>query len=202
MTSPSAPPVSSGQPARKCRRHWLLPLTVAVVLVVGGVLVLEEFVGRSVDGQAAHDSVCCWEKDAGPDSVSHRIGVRIPASAVDRRAGVKTNARYTTAILAFTLPTRDAESYLARLVPGDVTMVAPLRPGDPVPAEPDSSFRHLRLPEPSRAGPSSGTRTISLCSDAASEEAARLRHCVDVYRGPAAGAHDTRLYFRSAVAGQ
>lgn len=181
----------------------LLSLAIALALAAGGLTALKLLADQALDEQIEHDMTCCWEKNATAASVARRIGIRIPGSATDRRAGVKENDRQTIAVLAFTVPTRDAESYLTRLVPKDQTMVTPARPGGATPHEPDSTFRHLGLPEPSTAAPESGVLTVNLCDDAASEEAAYLKHCVDVYRLPVPETDDsTRLYFRSHVAGQ
>lgn len=179
-------------------------LSLAVVLAVlgGGVAVVALLTQRAVDRRTEHDST--WREGVTAASVAQRIGIRTPKSATGERAGVRDNSRYTVALITFTVPTRDAQSYLARLVPEDTDMVTPVAPGDTPPPAPDASFRKLGLPDPATAEPDSGVRTANLCPDANSKEAAHLKHCVDVYQGPVAGGGDarTRLYFRATVAGQ
>lgn len=203
MTSSLFHPAPASRPRRSNRRLLLLSLVVVFALVAGGIAAFSLLVDEALDEEVKRDRTCCWDKHATVASVARRIGIRIPTSAIDRRAGVKENDRQTVAVIAFTVPTRLAESYLARLVPEDERMVAPTWPDGSAPPEPDSTFRHLGLPEPSTVGPHSGVRTVNLCPDAAGKEAVHLKHCVDVYRLAVNGTADrTRLYFRSVVAGQ
>jgi hypothetical protein len=198
-SSPAAPPAP---PVRGTLRQWLLALAVVLVLAAAGVTALVLLSKHTAGREADQDAACCWDKHASPDSVGDRIGIRTPASATGQHAGVKTNSRYTTAILAFTLPTKDAQAYLVQLIPKGTSMVSPEWPDGTAPPEPDSTFRHLGLPEPSTAGPHSKVSTVSLCPKSLGGDSpdSDLKHCVNIYQRPGPSGQ-TWLYFRSVVAG-
>lgn len=211
MTSVSTPPTPPVRPPSRAAWKYLLlalalllVLTVLLVLAVGGALAL--LADQAIDQESKQDAKCCWEKHATAASVSERLGVHIPASATDQRAGVKQNSRNTIALLAFSLPTRDADAYLAQLLPEDWTMEPPDGIGGAAPVEASSSFRHLGLPEPGTAGPESDVRAVvGLCPDSlgGAAKSDTLKRCIDLYRRPVTGPGDqTWLYFRSQVAGQ
>ncbi len=202
MKSTSGPPTPSAPPVRGTLKQWLLALAMLLVLAAAGVTALVLLTKHTAGKGARQEATCCWDEHASPNSVGGRIGIRTPASATDQHAGVKRNSRYTTAVLAFTLPTKDAQAYLGQLIPKGTSMVTPERPDGTAPPEPDSTFRHLGLPEPSTPGPHSDVSTVSLCPKSLGGDSLdiALKHCVDIYQRPGPS-EQTWLYFRSMVAG-
>ncbi|GAA2946162.1 hypothetical protein ACFPN0_23190 [Kitasatospora cinereorecta] len=124
------------------------------------------------------------------------LGIRIPATASDRRAGYKVGERYDTGLLSFVLPADDAETYTGRLIEDGTEMIKNFHPEEKD-YRPAAAFGHLGLPEPETFV--QGLRTISLCpDDLATSEGKYLQRCVDLF------AHEftpgtTRIYVRSTI---
>ncbi|WP_254667839.1 hypothetical protein [Streptomyces griseus] len=142
------------------------------------------------------EMTCCWEDGATPAWMSDRMGIRIPGTASDRRAGYKVGERHDTGLLSFVLPTAEAETYTGRLIPDGTEMIKNIHPEEKD-YRPAAAFGHLGLAEPET--PVQGLRRISLCpDDLATPEGRYLRRCVDLF------AHEftpgtTRIYVRSTI---
>ncbi|ORT58957.1 hypothetical protein BKD26_16540 [Streptomyces sp. CB03238] len=166
----------------------------AVASAVALVLVFALLMDKWLSDYEAESSQ--WRDGATPAWLSGEMGVRIPAEASDRRAGYRTSSRYDTGILAFTLPTADANAYLDRLVPSDVTLNKNLHP-EPQGYAPMAGFAHLGLPEPETL--TTGLRRTSFCPEnAPTTEGRYLAYCVALF------AHEyksgsTRIYIRSTI---
>jgi hypothetical protein len=176
-------------------RRMIVVLGVAFTVVAGGIVAVALLGDRAVSESAAKEKNCCWEKGITPRVLSDRIGIRIPEEATDRQAALKTNFRYATGILAFTLPEHTANGYLSRMVPEDIRMIANVAP-KPDAYKGDAPFTHLGPTEPETI--TSNLRKTALCpEDTNTPEGSRLRSCVDLY------AHEfepgsTRIYVRSS----
>ncbi|MFI6724722.1 hypothetical protein NRF20_11200 [Streptomyces sp. R-74717] len=177
-------------------RPLLLALGVTVVVVVGGIVAFSVLSDKWLSDAAKKDKNCCWEQSATPVGISERIGIRIPQGAVDRRAAFKSNSRYDTGILAFTLPTDEADGYVGRLIDADTRMAPNVAP-KPDAYQGDAPFTHLGLPEPETLASNLGRSSVCP-EDTETVEGKYLRNCVDVY------AHEfepgsTRIYIRSHI---
>ncbi|MEU7033482.1 hypothetical protein ABZ958_07335 [Streptomyces sp. NPDC046237] len=176
-------------------RRLLVVLGVALTAVIGGFAAVALLGDRAVSETAAKEKNCCWEKGVTSAGLSERIGIRIPEGASDSKAAVKTNSRYETGILAFTLPEDAANRYLSRMVPEDTRMIANIAPKHDA-YKGDAPFTHLELTEPETI--TSNLGKTALCpEDTATPEGKHLRSCVDLY------AHEfepgsTRIYVRSS----
>ena len=128
--------------------------------------------------------------------MSDQMGIRIPDTASDRRAGYKVGERYDTGLLSFVLPTDEAETYASRLIRSGTKMIENLHPEEKD-YRPAAAFGHLGLPEPETFV--KGLRKTSLCpDDLATPEGKYLQRCVDLF------AHEftpgtTRIYVRSTI---
>ncbi|MET9130475.1 hypothetical protein [Streptomyces antibioticus] len=168
---------------------------VVLMVLAGGIAGVALLGDRAVSDAAAEEKNCCWEKGVTPAGLGERIGIRMPEEATDRRAAVKSNSRYSTGILAFTLSEGTANGYLSRMVPEDTRMIANIAP-KPDAYKGDAPFTRLGLTEPETI--TSDLRKTSLCpEDTGTPEGEYLRSCVDIY------AHDfasgrTRIYVRSS----
>ncbi|MEU0394534.1 hypothetical protein ABZ208_17500 [Streptomyces sp. NPDC006208] len=138
---------------------------------------------------------CCWEDGATFAWMSDVMGVRVPDKAADRRAGYKVGMRFDSGLLAFTLPSPQAEKYLVALRPAGVVAIENLHPEDKN-YKPAAGFRHLGLPEPETF---EETRLGGLCEgDVNTPEGKEVTYCVDIF------AHEfqpgtTRIYMRSTI---
>ncbi|MFF8322909.1 hypothetical protein ACF06V_37870 [Streptomyces bobili] len=191
----TAVPAPEGKRRPTDARRMLVVLGVALTVVAGGIAAVALLGDRAVSETAAKDKNCCWEKGVTPAGLGDRIGIRIPEEATDRKAAVKTNSRYDTAILAFTLPEDTADGYLSRMVPEDTRMIANIAP-KPDAYKGDAPFTHLGLTEPETI--TSNLGKTALCpEDTETPEGKHLRSCIDLY------AHEftpgrTRIYVRSS----
>ncbi|URM90213.1 hypothetical protein LUW75_09670 [Streptomyces sp. MRC013] len=141
------------------------------------------------------ETTCCWEEGVTPAWMSDQIGIRIPETASDRRAGYKVGQRYDTGLLSFVLETAEAEAYTGGLIRDDTRMIENFHPKGKD-YRPAAAFRHLGLPEPETLV--KGLRRISLCPDGLkTPEGKYLQRCIDLFT------HEfepgtTRIYVRSA----
>ncbi|MDK1476458.1 hypothetical protein QNO07_24135 [Streptomyces sp. 549] len=173
----------------------IIVLGVVFAAVAGGVAAVALLADRTLSETAAKDKECCWEKGVTPAGLSERIGIRIPEKATDPKAGVKSNSRYDTGILAFTLPEDTANDYLARMVPEGTKMVANIAPKHDA-YKGDAPFTHLGLTEPETIS-SNLVRTALCPEDTETPEGKHLRSCVTIYaHGFEPGS--TRIYVRSS----
>ncbi|MFF0593499.1 hypothetical protein [Streptomyces antibioticus] len=172
-------------------------LGLVFLVLAGGIAGVVLLGDRAVSETAAKEKNCCWDKGVTPAGLGERIGIRMPEEATDRRAAVKSNSRYSTGLLAFTLAEGTANAYLSRMVPEGTRMIANIAP-EPDAYKRDAPFTRLGLAEPETI--TSGLRKTSLCpEDTGTPEGKYLRGCVDIY------AHDfesgrTRIYVRSSGA--
>ncbi|MEE1735097.1 hypothetical protein PUR49_00780 [Streptomyces sp. BE147] len=193
-TSPQT--AADTQPVRRRR----VPVAVVVVAVflasvttaIGVVSWVADDVSSDLTDQ---EMTCCWEEGATPAWMSDQLGIRIPKGASDRRSGYKTGQRYDTGLLAFVLPSEDAERYTGRLLRSGTEMIGNSHPEEK--GYRPAAFGHLGLPEPETFV--QGLRKASLCPDGlASSEGKYLQRCVDLF------AHEvtpgtTRIYVRSTI---
>ncbi|MCX4660083.1 hypothetical protein [Streptomyces uncialis] len=139
---------------------------------------------------------CCWEKGATPAWTSELLGIRMPDSATDRRSGYKVGQRYDSALLAFVLPSEEADAYMGRLVPDDTEMIGNLHPKEKG-YRPADAFGRLGLAEPETLV--RGLRQTGVCEDDVdTPEGRRVQRCLDLF------VHEfepgaTRVYVRSAI---
>ncbi|HET6855784.1 MAG TPA: hypothetical protein VFH94_01645 [Streptomyces sp.] len=178
------------------RRH-LVVITTAVLVLAGAAVAAFALLSDKVSSNLANEErECCWEDGATPAWMSGQMGLGVPGAASDRRAGYKTGSRYDVGILAFTLPSRDADRYLAPLNPEGAGMIPNLHP-EPENYRPAAPFGHLRLPEPEALV--EGLRKGGLCpGDVEAPDGKHIRYCVDLF------AHEfkpgaTRIYARATV---
>ncbi|MFF2726979.1 hypothetical protein ACFVS9_03625 [Streptomyces sp. NPDC058008] len=190
-TAPGEPPV----------RRRRVPVAVVVLSVFLACVAATVGVVSCVAEKVSSDSsdkemTCCWEEGATPAWMGTQMGIRIPDTASDRRAGYKTGERYDTGLLSFVLPAEEARTYTGRLVPDGTEMIANSRP-EAKGYRPAAAFGHLGLPEPETFV--RGLRKISLCPDGlTTPEGTHLQRCVDLF------AHEfspgtTRIYVRSTI---
>lgn len=188
-------PAPGRKPGSAGVRRILVVLGVTLAAVVGGIVAVALVGDRYLSETAQKEKDCCWEKGVTPAGLADRIGIRIPEEAMDRRAAVKTNSRYETGILAFTLPEDAAEGYLSRMIPEDTKMIANIAP-KPDAYKGDAPFTHLGLTEPETV--TSDLKKSDLCpEDTGTPEGKYLRTCVGIY------AHEfepgsERIYIRSS----
>ncbi|WP_344633602.1 hypothetical protein [Streptomyces glaucosporus] len=169
----------------------------AVVVAVAAAVVgsFAYFGDKALSDLDRQEKECCWADGATPEWMSEVIGVEIPASATDRRAGYKIGSRLDTGLLAFTLPSNEAEKYLVALNPGGAVTVENLRP-QPKDYKPAAAFAHLGLPEPETIREA---RRGGFCDgDLDSPEGKEANYCVKLF------AHEfkpgsTRIYLRSTI---
>jgi hypothetical protein len=177
------------------RRRNVLVLAVVLVALapvaaVAYIVVSSHWTSKSKKAQQE------WKSGATPAWMSKQMGLRIPEQAADRRAGYRTSAAYDSGILAFTLPSDDANRYLARLIPPDTKMIENFDP-EKKGYKPMAPFSHLDLPEPETLF--EGMRMSNFCPEGLSTpEGKHLQHCVDLF------AHQyrqntTRIFVRSTI---
>ncbi|MEU9009040.1 hypothetical protein AB0D12_04475 [Streptomyces sp. NPDC048479] len=182
------------------RLTWICPLLVVMgvlaSIAAAGVLALTWLFAEVDADLTKQEYECCWPEGATFAWTSNLMGARIPEEAADRRAGYKVGMRYDSGLLSFTLPSPQAEKYLAALTrPGTVT-IANLHPEDKG-YKPAAGFGHLGLPEPETIV--EGTRLGGLCSgDVKTPEAMNVHYCIELF------AHQvkpgtTRFYMRSTI---
>ncbi|MER7660911.1 MULTISPECIES: hypothetical protein [unclassified Streptomyces] len=171
----------------------LLAVIACVAAAVGGFAYLAD---DGSSDQADGEKNCCWESGATAAWIGEQIGIRIPKTASDRRAGYKTGSRHDTGLLAFTLPSPEADGYTSRLIRPGTKMIRNFHPEEKD-YRPAAAFAHLELPEPETFV--EGLRRVSLCpDDLTTPEGQYLRRCIDLF------AHEfrpgsTRIYVRSTI---
>ncbi|MGW9123290.1 hypothetical protein ACWGRV_43105 [Streptomyces sp. NPDC055663] len=182
-------------------RRRRVPVAVVVVLMllacvattIGVVSCVADDVSSDLSDQ---EMTCCWEDGATPAWMSGQLGIRIPETASDRRAGYKVGQRYDTGLLSFALPSDEAATYTGRLIRNDTKMIGNFHPEEKD-YRPAAAFGHLGLPEPETLV--EGLRKISLCPDElTTPEGKYLQRCVDLFT------HEfkpgtTRIYVRSTI---
>ncbi|MFF3458958.1 hypothetical protein ACFYXH_32505 [Streptomyces sp. NPDC002730] len=195
MNSPSNE--SSRERTARRRLQVLGVVVLAVIACVAAAVGVFAYVADEVESaQTDKEMNCCWESRATPAWMSEEIGIRIPKTASDRRAGYKTGSRYDTGLLAFTLPSQEADAYTSRLIRKGTKMIRNFHP-EKKDYRPAAAFAHLELPEPEIFV--EGLRQVSLCpDDLKTPEGQYLRRCVDLF------AHEfkpgtTRIYVRSTI---
>ncbi len=176
-------------------RPLLIAMGVLASIVAAGVLALTWLSARVDANLSKQENECCWKDGATFAWMSDAMGVRIPQEAADRRAGYKVGMRYDSGLLAFTLPSAQAEKYLVALNPSGAVTIENLHPEDKD-YKPAAGFRHLGLSEPETF---EAMRLGGLCSgDVASPEGKDVVYCISLF------AHEvrpgtTRIYMRSSI---
>ncbi|MEU3821411.1 hypothetical protein AB0E74_17620 [Streptomyces sp. NPDC030392] len=182
----------------KRRRHLPIPFVLLLAFspvpaAFGAVVWMAEEVSSDLTDK---EMTCCWEDGATPAWMSERIGIRIPETASDRRAGYKVGERYDTGLLSFVLRSDEAAAYTGRLVPPGIRMSGNLHP-EAQGYRPAAAFGHLGLREPETLV--QGLRRTSLCPDGLeTSEGQYLQRCIDLFTHefkPGA----TRIYIRSTI---
>ncbi|GAA3643198.1 hypothetical protein ACG5V6_07980 [Streptomyces chitinivorans] len=178
------------------RRTLLVTAAVVVVAAAAAIGSFAHFSDKALSDQRDKERRCCWAEGATPQWMSEVIGVRVPKSATDRRAGYKIGSRLDTGLLAFTLPSQEADEYLAPMTPEGTEMIGNFHPeGEDY--KPAAAFAHLGLPEPETIV--KGMRLGGFCpDDVGTGDAIDTNYCVDIF------AHEftpgsTRIYLRSTI---
>ncbi|MFJ6514744.1 hypothetical protein ACIQMO_14740 [Streptomyces sp. NPDC091406] len=182
---------------RRCRVPVAAVVALGFLACVAATIGVVSWVADDVSSDLTdQEMTCCWEDGATPAWMSGQLGIRIPEGASDRRSGYKTGQRYDTGLLAFVLPSEDAERYTGRLIRSGTEMIGNAHPEEKG-YRPAAAFGHLGLPEPETLV--QGLRQTSLCpDDLASPEGKNLQRCVDLFT------HEftpgtTRIYVRSTI---
>jgi hypothetical protein len=190
-------PTDSGRAGLSTRNRLLIAgaVTVAITLAaLAGILLTGSDVSVS---RTENTDACCWRDGATPESLSAEIGIRIPETASDRRAGHKSGDRADTGVLALTLPVEEADVYTSRLIRDGTEMISNLHPEKESYRPPDG-FAHLGLPEPETLV--EGLRKISVCPESLhTPEGRQLRSCINLIAHEYRRSH-TRLYVKSTLA--
>ncbi|MFH9609648.1 hypothetical protein [Streptomyces sp. NPDC017448] len=194
-TSPRTAPDT--QPVRRRRVPAAVVVVAGLLACVATAIGVVSWVADDVSSDLTdQEMTCCWEEGATPAWMSDQLGIRIPEGASDRRSGYKTGRRYDTALLAFVLPSEDAERYTGRLIRSGTEMIGNSRPEEKD-YRPAAAFGHLGLPEPETLV--QGLRKAGLCPDGlASPEGKYLQRCVDLF-AHAFTPGTTRIYVRSTI---
>lgn len=180
---------------RSLSRRLLITLGVLASIVAAGVLALTWLSAKVDSDLTKQENECCWKDGATFAWTSDAMGVRVPQEAAARRAGYKVGMRYDSGLLAFTLPSAQAEKYLEALNPSGAVTIENLHPEDKD-YKPAAGFRHLGLPEPETFD---AMRLGGLCSgDVESPEGKDVNYCIDLF------AHEvkpgaTQIYMRSTI---
>ncbi|WP_371617053.1 hypothetical protein [Streptomyces sp. NBC_00454] len=176
MSHRPAPPAG----ARR-RKPWQRRLAIGAWIFSGlcilgflGTVLTVTYGLRQSAGQA-----CCWAENATPEWAARTMGVQVPETATDRRAGLHSNVQYDVALLAFTVPTDEADRLLRPLRSEGSEMARNRYPEKPGYTRGDG-FTHLGLPEPETFV--EGMRMGSVCPrDAKTPQSESLRLCANVY---------------------
>ncbi|MFF7294989.1 hypothetical protein [Streptomyces sp. NPDC008265] len=177
------------------RRRLAVGAWVFTGLCVLGVLGTVLMVAYGLREPVERDKSCCWEENITPEWAAKSMGFRVPETATDRRAGLRTNVQYDVALLAFTVSTAEADRFLKPLQPEGTQLVHNTTPEEPGYTRSDG-FGHLGLPEPETFV--DGMRIGGLCrGDAETPEGRAVQFCTDIY------AHEfqpgtTRIYLRAS----
>jgi hypothetical protein len=168
-------------------------LLVPVVIVAFVVVLLFWSWTEPPPDDGDRDGDCCWAEGVTPAWMSDQIGIRMPESAADRRAGYKPTAMYDVGLLSFVLPAKDAERYLGRLKPKNEKLLGNAHP-EPKGYSPSVPFARLGLTEPETL--TEGIRRTTLCPDDLNTPEGRHLHvCIDLFAHET-GPDTTRLYIR------
>ncbi|MEU3775966.1 hypothetical protein AB0F11_22655 [Streptomyces sp. NPDC032472] len=178
MNRPAAP-AGAGERRSPWQRRLAIGAGVFACLSIAGVLLTVLWAMLALRGPAEHDRTCCWEENVTPEWMAKTMGFRIPETATDRRAGLRTNAQYDVALLAFTVPTPEADRFLGPLQPEGTQLVRNTHPKEPGYTRSDG-FSHLGLPEPETFV--DGMRIGGICrGDAKTPEGKAVQFCTDIY---------------------
>lgn len=181
------------------RKPWRRRLAIGAWIFSGlcvlgllGVVLTVTYGLRQPDGAGQARQPCCWAENATPEWVARTMGVQVPETATDRRAGLHSNGQCDVALLAFTVTTPEADRLVRPLRSEGSEMALNRHPEKPGYTRVDG-FTHLGLPEPETFV--EGMRTGSICPhDAKTPQSESLRLCANVY------VHEfqpgtTRIYF-------
>ncbi|KPI10899.1 hypothetical protein OV450_3207 [Actinobacteria bacterium OV450] len=175
---------SAAPPAAGTRKPWQRRLAVAAWVFTG--LCVLGFLGTALtvmyemrQPAEAERRMCCWEENATPEWTAGLLGVHVPETATDRRAGLHSNVQYDAALLAFTVTTAEADRFVQPLRRDGTQMVPNLHPEEPGFTRSDG-FTHLGLPEPETFV--EGMRSTSVCPrEAKTPESGALGLCAEIH---------------------
>ncbi|MFI1281846.1 hypothetical protein ACH4U5_14025 [Streptomyces sp. NPDC020858] len=178
MSGPAAP-AGPGKRKWSWQRRLAVGAWVFSGLCILGVLGVVVMVGYGLREPAEHERNCCWEENATPEWTAGVMGLRVPETATDRRAGLHTNLQYDAALLAFTVTTAEADRFVQPLRREGTQMVRNRHPEEPGYTRSDG-FTHLGLPEPETFV--EGMRITSVCPRVAkTPESESLRLCAKIH---------------------
>ncbi|MFG2295584.1 hypothetical protein [Streptomyces sp. NPDC048603] len=127
----------------------------------------------------AERGACCWQENATPEWTAGVLGLRVPETATDRRAGLHSNEQYDAALLAFTVTTAEADRFVRPLRREGTRMLPNPKPEKQGFTRSDG-FTHLGLPEPETLV--QGMLSTSVCPrEAKTPESGALRLCAQLH---------------------
>ncbi|MEV2199048.1 hypothetical protein AB0E11_03400 [Streptomyces fradiae] len=185
------------RPTRRRRRPIVLTVLLTLIACAAAAVGVVSWTSERVSSDLTdQEMTCCWEDGATPAWMSAQIGIRIPETASDHRAGYKVGQRYDTGLLSFVLRSDEAAAYTGRLIREGTRMSGNLHPEEQG-YRPAAAFQHLGLPEPETFV--RGLRRTSMCpDDLETPEGKYLQRCIDLFT------HEytpgtTRIYIRSTI---
>ncbi|MEW2086811.1 hypothetical protein [Streptomyces sp. NPDC005283] len=185
----------TGKPSRAGSLRRVLLVVGGVVAVAAAVVVSLAFLADS-SSDLEKEKNCCWSEGATPAWVSRVTGLKIPVEASDVRVGYHSGSRYDTALMAFTLPDKKADEYLAQLTPEGSKMIENTNPREKD-YSPAVGFAHLGIPEPETLV--EGTRMGNVCrGDVDTPDGKKIQYCAKLF------AHrfttgSTRIFTRTGI---
>lgn len=191
----SEPLTGTSSRAGSSLRRILLVVT-AVVAVAAAAVVALAFLADTVSSDLEKQEECCWAEGATPAWVSQVTGLRIPTEASDVRVGYHRGSRYDTALMAFTLPDKKADEYLAQLTAEGSKMIENTHPRGKD-YSPAVGFAHLGIPEPETFV--KGMRMGNVCrGDVDTPDGKKVQYCAKLF------AHrfttgSTRIFTRTGI---
>ncbi|MFF2023008.1 hypothetical protein ACFVW2_14575 [Streptomyces sp. NPDC058171] len=199
MVKTDGAPVTVAELRQERRQgRWIVAAVIGVFLAcAGAVFGAAVWIVDDVSSDLADkEMTCCWEEGATPAWLSKQMGIRIPGSATDRRAGYKVGERYDSALLAFVMPSKAADAYTEQFVEEGTEMIGNHHPEEKD-YRPAAAFGRLGLAEPETIV--RGMRMTGLCrGDVDTPEGRQVQRCVDLFVHEFAPG-TTRIYFRSTI---
>jgi hypothetical protein len=133
------------RPTRRRRRPIVLTVLLTLIACAAAAVGVVSWTSERVSSDLTdQEMTCCWEDGATPAWMSAQIGIRIPETASDHRAGYKVGQRYDTGLLSFVLRSDEAAAYTGRLIREGTRMSGNLHPEEQG-YRPAAAFQHLGL---------------------------------------------------------
>ncbi|MBM4824575.1 MULTISPECIES: hypothetical protein [Streptomyces] len=104
--------------------------------------------GSGERGDTRAGRVPYWVEGVGFAHVAEESGIDVPAAASERRGARQVGFQGDVLLLAFVLPDRDVNGFIAALAPQDPLVHRERAVADPAGFHPTTPFGHLGLPEP------------------------------------------------------